>query len=178
MKQKCTCHVGIFHGEDLSSIRCNGNCQKQNFWKDLSDVPSFFIFLISALTSTIVKKLFKRKKDLSNTCFDGNCAMSKSTAPNKHLEQMLGGSLRVDAKVLSLQLYENFFPEEIDKFFKYTEILNGNWVLLKNSPIDPNLQKAIICEIERIQMGLPMNNNKRKEENGRWIGTRWSDNHI
>ena len=85
MKQKCTCHVGIFHGEDLSSIRCNGNCQKQNFWKDLSDVPSFFIFLISALMSTIVKKLFKRKKDLSNTCFDGNCPMAKST-PYSELE--------------------------------------------------------------------------------------------
>lgn len=88
MKQKCTCHVGIFHGEDVSSLRCNGNCQKQNFWKDLSDLPSFFIFL----TSGIVKKLFKRKKDLSNTCFDGNCPMAKSTPyselESKHIERI------------------------------------------------------------------------------------------
>ena len=169
MKQKCTCHIGIFHGEDLSSLRCNGNCQKQNFWKDLSDLPSFFIFL----TSGIVKKLFKRKKDLSNTCFDGNCPMSKSTPPNKHLEEMLGG-----AKVLSLQLYENFFPEEIDKFFKYTKIRDEKIYVMNNPTLGPNVQNAIIDEIERIQMGLPIKNTRRNEETGRWIGTRWSDKNI
>ena len=47
---------------------------------------------------------------------------------------------------------------------------------MNNPTLDPNVQNAIIDEIERIQMGLPMNNTRRSKETGRWIGTRWSGN--